>query len=83
MTELLNRFAIKHEDNLLWNKYIRWLNEKYDTDYTGNVDAWYGFNGIVATYTQDPCKFNSYVTLLSLETWDIIVNGNKSSSNEI
>jgi len=70
-------FACKNTDEVLWKKYITWLNKTYSTNLSGNLDDWY--YGITKHCVLDQFKNPENVTkhfdtTLSLEEWDKIVN---------
>lgn len=72
-TKLPKRFVILRDaDNPLWDKYIEWLNRKYDTYLNGNQEDCYGKNINPVCGRLD--EFADY-TILTLEQWDAIVNG--------
>lgn len=68
--ELPKYFAVKRDlKNPLWQKYIDWLNEKYNISLFG-IDLYYGFDGSCFCGT---C-FRDYVQLITLEYWNECVN---------
>jgi hypothetical protein len=68
-------FACKNTNQKLWDKYIKWLNEKYKMGLDGdNVEfPYYGLDkrGDLDIYSSSL----AFDTILSLEEWDEIVNG--------
>ena len=79
-------FAIKRvEDNHLWEKYIYWLNKKYLTNWSGNIDhCFYGFGKDKTT--RGACasikNFGEDAVNLTLEQWDKIVNKEVMEENK-
>lgn len=77
INELPKYFAILHYgNNPLWDNYIVWLNKKYNRDFRGDsINKYYGYDG------QDRCtnisNFDNNPTILTLEQWNNIVNGNQ------
>lgn len=71
-------FAIKRvEDNPLWEKYICWLNKKYLTNWSGNIDhCFYGFGKDKTTHgaCASMKNFGEDSVKLTLEQWDKIIN---------
>lgn len=79
MKELPKYFAIKRQkDNPLWQKYINWLNDKYDARFRGKLhgknEAYYGYDGMTDCYSNIELFKNSPI-VLTLEEWDDILNG--------
>lgn len=82
--ELPKYFVIKSDlDNPLWQKYINWLNEKYNSTFEGNWEGmYYGYDGNKHSthgtdwYRDIEC-FKNKPIILTLEEWDEIVNGFK------
>lgn len=77
LPELPEVFCIKHDSsNPLWDKYINWLNEKFNENYRGHfTDTYYGINnnGGHGCY-HNPITFGPTCKELTLEEWDSIVN---------
>ena len=72
--ELPKYFVIKRDNsNPLWDKYIQWLNSKYNTNWQGNTWSYYGFDGTNICW-HNVNSFKNNPTLLTLEEWDSIVN---------
>lgn len=81
--ELPKYFIVKRDaSNLLWQKYIDWLNKTYGSDWSGNtLDYYYGHDGSKGHGGTDgwpiPNRFKNNPTILTLEQWNEIVNGFK------
>ena len=78
--ELPKYFIVKRDaSNPLWQKYINWLNETYESNWAGDTpDTYYGYDGFSGTDVwQTISKFENNPTILTLEQWDEIVNGFK------
>lgn len=68
-------FACKNTNQVLWEKYIDWLNTTYSKDNSGDSDV-YPYYGITTNGDYDyHTSIDFYDTILSLEEWDEIVNG--------
>jgi hypothetical protein len=70
----------KDKNNLLWRKYIDWINETYGRYFTGNTYNYYGYDGNTLDKSGVDCfndfkNFHNSPTLLTLEEWDECVNG--------
>ena len=79
LNELPKYFAIKRDaNNPLWNKYIKWLNKKYNRNLSGDAQVYYGFGGENKYdsnfYSSSFSYFPNPVTEITLEQWDNIVN---------
>jgi len=72
--ELPKSFACKNTDEVLWKKYIAWLNKTYGGILSGNavIFPYYGVNKN-GSIDHDGKSF--FDVILSLEEWDEIVNG--------
>jgi len=87
MNTLPEYFVIfRNANNPLWNKYIEWLNEKYNRTLRGDAQAYYGYGG-KNLYNWDLCQYSLsdycyLVTVITLEQWDNIVN-KKDMNKEI
>lgn len=81
--ELPKYFIVKRDaSNLLWQKYIDWLNETYGSNWAGDTpDSYYGYDGNEYFGGTEiwpiPHKFENNPTILTLEQWDEMVNGFK------
>ena len=75
--ELPKSFACKNTNAVLWTKYIAWLNKTYCLYFDGNSITQY--YGITKTGNCDNSGRNCFDTILTLEEWDEIVNGNKET----
>jgi len=69
-------FACTNTNQKLWDKYIKWLDGGYD----GDVNTYYGIH-IDGFKTSGNIK-RSYDTIIQLEEWDEIVNGNQIQTKE-
>lgn len=70
MKKLPEYFCIKRDEyNPLWQKYIDWLNEKYNSHFIGQSNNYYGYNGHVVLCAND---FSG--NIITLEQWDECVN---------
>ena len=77
--ELPQYFLVRKDDSTsLWDKYIKWLNNKYDENWGGKTYDYYGFVGDIGyngtAGTNYPNNWMNNPTLLTLEEWDSIVN---------
>lgn len=77
-------FACKNTDEVLWDKYIAWLNEIYGKRNTvsGNIDQYYyGFtkDERVDLYPHT----HQFDQILTLEEWDEIVNSKQETKIEV
>lgn len=77
--ELPKYFVIKRDwDNPLWQKYIDWLNEKYDSTFNWKSEAHYWFEWVNDKYSylnwvncwQYIEEFKNNPTLITLESWN-------------
>lgn len=78
--ELPKSFAIKHKPCELWDKYIEWLNKKYNVYYKGtDIQMFYGVNSNGNTDIHSAIShFDEEAVELTLEEWDKIVNKTKT-----
>lgn len=90
MTQLPKEFLIKRNDpNPLWQRYIDWLNTKYNVNWGGDVHNYYGYV-TSSTINNFSCHISENNTLgvddlsmcpdasiITLEYWDKCVNGEK------
>lgn len=78
MKTLPKYFAIKRDaTNPLWKKYIDWLNENYESNWSGNENAYYGniyLNG-KGNWQYDVSSLSANPIILTLKEWDEIING--------
>ncbi len=79
MKQLPKYFYIKRQkDNLLWDKYIKWLWDTYGEKWYGTSDNYYGYDGSTlfkgTNHYKNPSFFYNNPVELSLEEWDSIVN---------
>ena len=75
MKTLPKFFAIKRDaNNPLWMDYISWWNRTYDKSFSGDSNAYYGFDG-KADYWYDLISFDELVEVITLEQWNECVNG--------
>jgi len=83
MKELPKSFACKNTNQVLWDKYISWLNTTYSEKFDGDSDM-YQYYGIT---TNGFCDYHSSIiffdTSISLEEWDEIVNGTQIKTEEV
>lgn len=71
MEKLPKYFAIKRQgDNPLWMKYINWLNKRYDENYLGELDAYYGRREVFNSDTFVVEEVSQNVMVIALEQWD-------------
>jgi hypothetical protein len=67
-------FACKNTDDVLWKKYIAWLNKTYGKNFEGISRIW-KYYGIDKNGLLDFDYKGFFGVILSLEEWDEIVNG--------
>jgi len=82
MKTLPEFFVIKRDaSNPLWEKYIKWLNDKYCCKWKGNIDEYlYGYDGNNeynggTNYWACVQGFQNSPVLITLEYWNEAVNG--------
>ena len=80
MKKLPLYFVIEQDKkNPLWEKYIAWLNKKYDSSWEGDWYTYYGRHNITGhdvTNAYDSIdSFDNNPTIITLEEWDECVNG--------
>lgn len=79
--ELPKYFVIKRDaSNPLWQKYINWLNETYETTLGGEWYNYFGYDGNLkipsgTNWDDSIANFENNPTLLTLEEWNKAVNG--------
>lgn len=83
MKQLPKYFAIKNEfnSNLLWSKYIDWLNKTYSVNWGGdNKYTYYGYDGNNSInnngtrHSSNIQDFDNNPTIITLEQWDECIN---------
>jgi hypothetical protein len=77
--ELPKSFACKNTDEVLWKKYIAWLNKTYGKSFEGISRIW-KYYGIDKNGLLDYDNKGVFGVILSLEEWDEIVNGVKQET---
>ena len=70
--QLPKSFACKNTNQVLWDKYIKWL----DDGFAGDLSKYYGITRHGSSYNDN--NMTMFDTILSLEEWDEIVNGTKT-----
>jgi hypothetical protein len=73
-------FACKNTDDVLWKKYIAWLNKTYGEDFIGYSSIDYIYYGITISGSADNHTIEHFDHILSLEEWDQIVNKIKTET---
>lgn len=73
-TQLPKFFAIERIVNPLWQKYINWLNKKYQKNYDGDVFNFYGYDKADTAAYDCFSSFSKDTVLITLEHWNKIVN---------
>ncbi len=76
-------FACKNTDDVLWKKYITWLNKTYGKYFEGTSSIWkyYGIDKYgISGYHESRESFD---TILSLKEWDEIVNGKQETKTKV
>lgn len=72
-------FACTNTNQVLWNKYIKWL----DGGFSGDVNTYYGINKSGDKFSCNYDRLDEFFdTILSLEEWDEIVNGTQIKTKE-
>ena len=86
MKTLPKYFAIEFKESSLWEKYVKWINEKYDRDCGYWSDYWNEWEKL--WFDEDWCDFyyemstfSDWTKLITLEEWDSIVNWTKQNKN--
>jgi len=72
--ELPKSFACTNTNQVLWNKYIKWL----EAGFAGDVNTHYGINKDGFRFSCNYEYIDRFDTILSLEEWNEIVNGTKT-----
>lgn len=75
-------FACTNTNQVLWNKYIKWL-EAGDIYIAGDVNTYYGINKDGFRFSCNYEYIDRFDTILSLEEWDEIVNGTQIKTEEV
>ena len=75
-------FACKNTDDVLWKKYIAWLNKTYGKNFEGISRIW-KYYGIDKNGLLDFDYKGFFGVILSLEEWDEIVNGKQETKIEV
>lgn len=70
--ELPKSFACTNTNQVLWDKYIKWL----DDGFAGDLSKYYGITRHGSSYNDN--NMTMFDTILSLEEWDEMVNGTKT-----
>jgi hypothetical protein len=84
---IMPQYFVIHRDpnNLLWQKYIEWLNTTYIQQFDGSA-LWYGFDGS-SSYTSMVSlsleSFDNDPLELTLEQWDQIINKQTMSEKKL
>lgn len=76
-------FACKNTDEVLWKKYIAWLNKTYGVDFIGYCSTDYIYYGITICGDVDNHIADKFDVILTLEEWDEIVNGKQETKIEV
>jgi hypothetical protein len=76
-------FACKNTDDVLWKKYIAWLNKTYGEDFIGYSSIDYIYYGITISGSADNHTIEHFDHILSLEEWNEIVNGKQETKIEV
>lgn len=78
MTKLPKYFVIKRdEDDPLWQKYIDWLDDNYEANFSGHLEFYYGFSEKACCYSH-LSQLDYKIQIITLEEWDEAVNGKTS-----
>lgn len=80
--ELPKSFACQNTNQVLWDKYIVWLNSLENNSIGGTVDNnYYGID----TYGKlnSSCLKDEFDTIISLEEWNEIVNGTQIKTEKV
>lgn len=79
MKTLPKYFAIAFKESPLWEKYVKWINEKYNEDWEESNASWNEWEKL--WFDEDWCDFHyemstfsDWTKLITLEEWDSIVN---------
>ena len=79
MKTLPKYFAIAFKKSPIWEKYVNWINEKYDEEYPADSSNWnereiFWVDDEWVDYHYEMGYFNDQTKLITLEEWDSIVN---------
>ena len=79
MKTLPKYFAIEFKESPIWEKYVNWINEKYDEEYPADSSNWnereiFWVDDEWVNYHYEMGYFNDQTKLITLEEWDSIVN---------
>jgi hypothetical protein len=76
-------FACKNTNQVLWDKYIAWLNKTYGKNFKGTCNDGWHYYGKTISGGWDNWSASHFDVILSLEEWDEIVNGNKQTETKV
>lgn len=75
-------FACQNTNQVLWDKYITWLNSLENNSLEGDVtDNYYGINK--RRKVDLSCLKDKFDTIISLEEWNEIVNGTQIKTEKV
>ena len=80
--KLPKSFACTNTNQRLWDKYIKWLNKKFNASVVGKSLDWPYYGISIYEELNNYSSEDAFDTILSLEEWDEIVNGTQTKTKE-
>jgi hypothetical protein len=80
--KLPKSFACTNTNQELWDKYIKWLNKKFNASVVGKSLDWPYYGISIYEELNNYSSEDAFDTILSLEEWDEIVNGTETKTKE-